>query len=225
MLTACAPTRVLSLQPTGGGSGPARDLVSHPDSVYVRFWFLRAEQEELVFQAEFSNAGAHAVTVNPATFYYQPRPDSLHALALGRRPARDPEAFLTTLAARRDQEAAKANGSSWFELLTMVVNTVEDVASIKKDETKAQEEAREARHQDDQIYFDSQRAGHADEAQALHTAVAQQATSMLRQATLQPGDQVRGLVYFPRLDSARQLEFVLFFDERPLQYYFTQKVL
>lgn len=226
LLTACAPTRVVSMQPAGGGSGPARDLISHPDSVYVRFWFLRAEEQELVFQAEFSNAADHAVTVNPASFYYQPLADSLTTARFvsGRRPARDPETFLTALAARRDQHAAKAEGVSWFEILTLAVNTAEDISSIKK-ETTAQEAEREARHQDDRTYFDSQRADHADEAQALDAVVATQATSLLRQATLQPGDQVKGLVYFPRLDVAPTLQFILFFDERPVQYCFTQKIL
>ncbi len=234
LLAACGPTRTLSVLPAGWGGGRAVSLISHPDSVYVRFQFVRAEGEELVFQAEFSNAADHPVAVNPAGFYYLPLPDSASApaapraatpaFAPGRRPARDPETYLATLVARRDQQAAKAEKVSFFEILTLAVNVTEDIASIKKKETVAQETEREIRHQNDDIYFDNQRADHADEALALHAAVTEQASALLRPATLQTGDQVVGLVYFPRLDAAPRLRFVLCFDERPVQFDFTQEL-
>ncbi|OWP64488.1 hypothetical protein CDA63_03715 [Hymenobacter amundsenii] len=231
LLTACGPTRVLSVLPAGWGGGRAVSLVSHPNSVYVRFQFVRAEAEELVFQAEFSNAADYPVTVDPANFYYLPLPDSampsasvVPAFAPGPRPARDPEAHLAALAARRDQEAVKADKVSFFELLTLATNIAEDISSIKKKETAAQVAERDARHQNDGIYFDNQRADHADAAYALHATVTEQAHALLRPATLQPGDQVVGLVYFPRLDAARQLRFVLFFDERPVQFDFSQEL-
>ncbi|SDX39591.1 hypothetical protein [Hymenobacter psychrophilus] len=230
LLTACGPNRYLSMSPVGWGSTPVSDLISHPDSVYVRFHFVRAEDQELVFEAEFSNAANHSVTIDPAQFYFLPLPDSAAnrpaylGLAPSRYQASDPETRLSLLTVHRDEQAEKAEKVSLFEILTMVVNTAEDIKSIGKDETAAQEEARDIAHQNDRISFDNERAGHADEAQALHAQATTMASALLRRATLQPGDRAVGLVYFPRLDAARQLRFVLAFNGQPVPFDFTQEL-
>ncbi|RFP64113.1 hypothetical protein D0N36_15990 [Hymenobacter lapidiphilus] len=231
MLTACASSQTLSVAPMGAGSGPVSRLISHPDSVYVRFHFVRADPKELVFEAEFSNAANHPVTVDPARFYFLPLPDSAAknaavsaaspASTASRRLAFNPDMRLDSLAHRRDELADKASHVSMLQVLLLVASTAENVASVNKRETPIERTNRQVRQQGGQAFFEVQRVVRAVQAQHLATVVAEQAVSSLRRATLQPGDRAVGLVYFPRLDAARQLRFVLAFDEHPVQFDFT----
>ncbi|NVO30100.1 hypothetical protein [Hymenobacter lapidiphilus] len=233
LLTACAPSQTLSVVPAGWGRVPVTSLISHPDSVYVRFHFVRAEPKELVFEAEFSNAADHPVTIDPAGFYFLPLPDSTAktaavaatapASAASRRLAFNPELRLDSLADRRDELADKASRVSMLEVLLLVASTAENVASINRRETPIERTSRQVRQQGGQAFFEVQRVVRAVQAQQLTTVVAEQAVSSLRRAILQPGDRAVGLVYFPRLDAARQLRFVLAFDEQPVSFDFTQE--
>ncbi|MBT2558145.1 hypothetical protein J7E24_10145 [Hymenobacter sp. ISL-91] len=233
LLTACASSQTLSVVPAGWGKVPVTNLISHPDSVYVRFHFVRAEPKELVFEAEFSNAANHSVTIDPAGFYLLPLPDSTAktaavaaigpASAAGRLLAFDPEMRLDSLARLRDELADKASRVSLAEVLLMVANTAETVASINRSETPIERTSRQVRQQAVPAFFEVQRVVRAAQAQHLHAVVAEQAVSSLRRATLLPGDRAVGLVYFPRLDTAWQLRFVLAFDEQPVHFDFTQE--
>lgn len=234
LLTACASSQTLSVVPAGWGKVPVTTLISHPDSVYVRFHFVRAEPKELVFEAEFSNAANHPVAIDPARFYFLPLPSDstakpaavasvAPAFAAGRLLAFNPEMRLDSLAHLRDELADKASRVSLAEVLLLVANTAETVASINRSETPIERTSRQVRQQAVPAFFEVQRVVRAAQAQHLHAAVAEQAVSSLRRATLQPGDRAVGLVYFPRLDAARQLRFVLAFDEQPVHFDFTQE--
>ena len=233
LLTACAPGQTLSVAPVSQGAGPVNSLISHPDSVYVRFHFVRAEPKELVFEAEFSNAANHSITIDPARFYYLPLPDSAAvktgvsaapAVAEGRHLAFNPEMRLDSMAHRRDELAYKASRVGLLEVLLLVANTAESVASVNRRDTPIERTSRQVRQQGGQAFFEVQRVVRAVQAQKLNTTVAEQAMSSLRRATLQPGDRAVGLVYFPRLDAAPQLRFVLAFDEHPVQFDFSQQL-
>ncbi|NVO84370.1 hypothetical protein [Hymenobacter terrestris] len=233
LLTACASSQTLSIVPAGWGRFPVTSLISHPDSVYVRFHFVRADPKELVFEAEFSNAANHPVTIDPASFYFLPLPDSAAkpaavaaaspVSAASRRLAFNPEMRLDSLAHRRDELADKASRVSLVEVLLLVASTAENVASVNRRETPIERTSRQVRQQGGQVFFEVQRVVRAAQAQQLHTTVAEQSVSSLRRATLQTGDRAVGLVYFPRLDAARQLRFVLAFDEQPVSFDFTQE--
>ncbi|SET11753.1 hypothetical protein [Hymenobacter actinosclerus] len=235
LLTACAPGQTLSVAPASQGAGPVSSLISHPDSVYVRFHFVRAEPKELVFEAEFSNAANHSITIDPTRFYYLPLPDSAAvqtgvsvaaapAVAAGRHLAFSPEMRLDSMAQRRDELAYKASRVGLLEVLLLVANTAESVASVNRRDTPIERTSRQVRQQGGQAFFEVQRVVRAVQAQKLNTTVAEQAVSSLRRATLQPGDRAVGLVYFPRLDAAPQLRFVLAFDEHPVQFDFSQQL-
>ncbi|WP_157541651.1 hypothetical protein [Hymenobacter aerophilus] len=232
LLSACAPSQTLSVAPAS--TGPASSLISRPDSVYVRFNFVRAEPRELVFEAEFSNAANHPISIDPAQFYFQPLPDSAAATAAvpamapttaeGHHLAFNPEMRLDSMAYRRDELAVKASRASVLQVLLLAASVAEDVASSNRRETPIQRTSRQVRQQGGQAFFEVQRVVRAAQAQKLHATVAEQAVTSLRRATLQPGDRAVGLVYFPRLDAARQLRFVLTFDEQPVQFDFTQQL-
>ncbi|SDX39559.1 hypothetical protein [Hymenobacter psychrophilus] len=233
-LTACAPTQTLSIAPISSEPGRTSNLVSHSDSVYVRLQFVRADARELVFEAEFSNAANHPVTIDPARFYYFPQPDSTArhgegapaapTLTADRRLALNPEVRLDSLAHRRDELADKASRVNLVQILLLVANTAEDVASANQRETPLQRTSRQVRHEGSQAFFEVQRVVRAVRAEQLNQTVSDLAVSTLQRATLQPGDRAVGLVYFPRLDAARQLTFVLAFDEQSVPFSFTQQL-
>lgn len=248
-LTGCGASTFLAMQPARP-NGPSMNghpatRRYHPDSVEVTLHFVRYEKKELVFEVEIGNDSRRPVEVLPETFYYLPNylaadtlataqlPDSAAgavgaalaapALPLTRIMALDPESRLQQLAARLDKQASKAESGSWFELLTDISHVAEEISSIKKKETDQQIAEREQRHADDDAYFADQREQHAQQADELYTQKQSMEQVVLRKTVLQPGEFVRGQVYFPRTDAARQLRVVVFFDARPVAFDFTQK--
>ncbi|GAB2794618.1 hypothetical protein HNQ93_003900 [Hymenobacter luteus] len=232
-LTACTATSFLSLTPARPDgpwvNGHPTSLTQHPDSVQVRVGFIRYEPTALVFETEISNYSDRPIQVAPATFYYLMLPPDTVAekqLAKGifesRVPALDPEVQLQQLAAKLDKQAAKATNVSWFEILTTATHIAEDVASIKKKETAEQVAERDSRHQSDDAYFEEQREQHAQQADQLYSQQQSLKATVLRKTTLEPGQRAVGQVHFPRRDYAQRLRLVVFFDERPVQFDFTQ---
>lgn len=232
-LTACTATSFLSLTPTRPDgpwvNGHPTSLAQHPDSVQVRVGFIRYEPTKLVFETEISNYSDRPIQIAPETFYYLMLPTDSVAekqLAKGifesRVPALDPEVQLQQLAAKLDKQAAKATNVSWFEILTSASHIAEDVASIKKKETAEQVAERDYRHQSNDAFFDDQREQHAQQADQLYSQQVSMEATVLRKTTLEPGQRVTGQVYFPRRDYAQRLRLVVFFDERPVQFNFTQ---
>ncbi|RSK31684.1 hypothetical protein [Hymenobacter metallilatus] len=233
LLSACGASTFLAVEPANSNgpwvNGHPTSVVSHPDSVYVRAGFLRADDNELVFEVAYLNYSDKPILIAPETFYYMAVPDTLADSTrvptqyfAGRRLAADPEVRLVQLQARLKEQERKATNVSWFEILTTVTDLAEDVSSIKKKETDQQVAEREARHQDNQAFFDNQRLDHADQAQQLYSQTTALEAVVLRKNTLAPGQGLRGQVFFPRLDVARKLRLVVFFDERPVQFIFNQ---
>ncbi|GGG48493.1 hypothetical protein [Hymenobacter glacieicola] len=233
LLLACGSTSFLSVaprQPNGPWvNGHPTSFIRHPDSVQVRTGFIRSEPTELVFETEITNTSDRPVLVAPETFYLlllPPDSTAEAAMAKGifasRVPALDPEVQLQGLRAKLDKEADKATGVSWFEILTSATHIAEDVASINKKETAEQAAERDYRHQSDEAYFDEQREHHAQKADYLYSQHENLSSVVLRKTTLEPGQRVRGHVYFPRKDYAKRLRLVVFFDERPVQFEYTQ---
>ncbi|WP_460621848.1 hypothetical protein [Hymenobacter tenuis] len=233
LLTSCSSTSFLKMLPNRYDGpwvdGHPTSVVRHPDSVLVRLGFVRYEQKALVFEAQFTNYSDQPVVVVPETFYYLMLPnDSLAEAQLAQGiqhlkvPALDPQMQLQQLAAKRDKQAAKATNVSWFEILTSASHVAEDVASIKKKETAEQVAERDDRHQSDNAFFEEQREQHAQQADELHNKLAHLESSVLLRTTLQPGERVTGQVYFPRNDYMKRVRLVAFFNERPVQFDFTQ---
>lgn len=235
LLTSCGASTFLSVAPASANgpwvNGHPTSVVSHPDSVYVRAGFIRADDKELVFEVAYLNYSDKPVRIAPETFYYMAVPDTLADSAAvpatyfeARRLAANPAVRLGQLQARLKEEDRKANNVSWFEILTMVANTAEDVSSIKKKETDQQIAEREDRHESTRATFDDQRLDHAEQADQLYSQTSALESVMLRRDTLNPGEGRKGQVFFPRLDAARKLRLVVFFDERPVQFVFTQQL-
>jgi len=233
LLSACGASTFLAVEPAQSNgpwvNGHPTSVVGHPDSVYVRAGFIRADDNELVFEVAYLNYSDKPILIAPETFYYVAVPDTLAdsvAVPAGyfesRRLAANPAVRLGQLQARLKEQDRKATNVSWFEILTMVVNTAEDVSSIKKKETDQQIAERENRHESTRATFDDQRLDHAEQADQLYSQASVLESVMLCRDTLNPGEGRKGQVFFPRMDVARKLRVVVFFDERPVQFTFSQ---
>ena len=117
----------------------------------------------------------------------------------------DPEPEITALHARAAREAAKAERIDWFGVALSVASLATDVASIGKNETQAQYQSRAAIH-DAAITYSAVSAAtkieHAVAAEVMQARAANLQEYALRKVTLEPGQQVRGYLYFPRYDAA-----------------------
>lgn len=233
-LTSCGATTFLAMwpaQPDGSSVNghPTSTKYQIEDSVEVKLSFVRYDPTELVFEVEIGNDSKRPVLIEPTSFFYAPidtavalRPGA--KLMLPRIAAIDPEARLKTLAANLETEAVKAEKVSWFEIATTVTQVAESVASIKKKETEAQVAERQERHESTNAYFANQREQHAQNADNLYNQQQGAQSMMLRRAKLPSGEYVTGQVNFPRTDTARQLRFVLFYNERPITFDFSQRL-
>ncbi|WP_201978286.1 hypothetical protein [Hymenobacter rubidus] len=120
----------------------------------------------------------------------------------------DPEPEITMLRANADREAIKAARFDWLGLALGAASLATDVASIGRRETLAQYQGRAAIHDAAVTYNVISAATKMEHAVAAN--VLQQRASMLqeyalRKVTLEPGQQVRGYLYFPRYDAADAL--------------------
>lgn len=117
----------------------------------------------------------------------------------------DPEPEITALHARAEREARKAARIDWLGVVLTVASVATDVASIGKNETRAQYEGRAA-IRDAAVTYSVVSAAtkieHAVAAEVLQQRAAQLQDYALRKVTLAPGEQVRGYLYFPRYDAA-----------------------
>lgn len=210
-------------------NGHPTSLTRHPDSVAVRLGFVRYEPQELVFETEFANSSDQPVHIAPGSFYFMPLPDTLRPDAptpprvfISRVMALDPEVRLGQLHTKLDEEDRKATRVSVWEILTGLSHVAEDVASISKKETTAQIEERNYRHESDNAFFEEQRQQHAQKADRLYEQSNTLQAITLRNTTLEPGQRLRGHVFFPRRDEVKKMRLVVFFNERPVWFDFTQ---
>ena len=120
----------------------------------------------------------------------------------------DPEPEITALHDRAENEAAKAARIDWFGIVLSAASLATDVASIGRRETPAQYQSR-ASIRDAAISYNVVSAAnkfeHAVAADVLQQRAAQLQEYALRKVTLEPGQQVRGYLYFPRYDAADAL--------------------
>jgi hypothetical protein len=210
-LPGCGPSYFLSMHPSSGSGtwvDGAEIARQQHDSVEVRLSFVRYEANRLVFDAELRNRSGREFTAGPTDFFVQPvatQPVASTATAPalpGRFVAYDPEPTIQALHQRIDTEAAAATNVSLNEVLTHLGHTVEDVATLKKKETKEQIAAREARHRDENATFDTQRLRAAAAAEQHRAELAELQQFALRRTTIESGHKVRGYVYFARVDLA-----------------------
>ena len=112
---------------------------------------------------------------------------------------------ITALHDRAAREAARAERIDWFGMALSVASLATDVASISKRETPAQYQSRAAIH-DAAITYSAVSAAtkieHAVAAEVMQARAANLQNYALRKVTLEPGQQVRGYLYFPRYDAA-----------------------
>ncbi|GAA4034011.1 hypothetical protein GCM10022409_17890 [Hymenobacter glaciei] len=210
-LPACGPSYFLTMHPSSGSgtwANGAEIARQQHDSLEVRLSFVRYEASRLIFEAELRNRSGHDFTVSPTDFYLQPvatQPVASTAPAPvlpGRLTAFDPEPNIQELRQRIEVESAEATKVSAAEVLTSLSHTVENVAAIKKKETKEQISARENRQQNENASFDSQRLRAAAAAEQHRAQLGELEGQALRRTTLETGRAVRGYVYFPRADMA-----------------------
>lgn len=120
----------------------------------------------------------------------------------------DPEPEITALHNRAENEAAKAARIDWFGIALSAASLATDVASIGKRETQAQYQSR-ASIRDAAFAYNvvstANKVEHAISADVLQQRAAQLQEYALRKVTLEPGQQVRGYLYFPRYDAADAL--------------------
>lgn len=210
-LPACGPSYFLTMHPSSGSGtwvDGAEIARQQHDSLEVRLSFVRYEGSRLVFEAELRNRSGRDFTVSPTDFYVQPvatQPVASTAAAPalpGRLTAFDPEPSIQELHQRIETEAAEATKVSTAEVLTSLSHTVENVAAIKKKETREQVNARENRQQNENASFDSQRLRAAVAAEQHRAQLAELQGQALRRTTIETGRAVHGYVYFPRADMA-----------------------
>jgi len=132
---------------------------------------------------------------------------SLPLPALPPRPvaAFDPEPEITALHDRAESEAAKAARIDWFGVALGVASLATDVASLGKRDTQSQYQSRAALHEAAMTYSAVSAATkieHAVAAEVMQQRAANLQEYALRKVTLEPGQQVRGYLYFPRYDAA-----------------------
>ncbi|WP_310391451.1 hypothetical protein [Hymenobacter sp.] len=117
----------------------------------------------------------------------------------------DPEPEIIALRERAERAARKAARIDWFGVALTVASVATDVASIGKNETRAQYEGRAA-IRDAAVTYSVVSAAtkieHAVAAEVMQQRAAMLQDYALRKVTLAPGDQVRGYLYFPRYDAA-----------------------
>ncbi|MBC8084340.1 MAG: hypothetical protein H7Z21_14145 [Hymenobacter sp.] len=231
-LAGCAPSYLLAIQPawpdTPGEKSQSAVFDKYIDSVEVAVGFVRYEKTELIFQVEVINDSHQAVVVAPETFYYIPLDTSaVVASTTAALPIRvdalAPEQYLRKLTDQLNEQVAKSEKVGFLEILTTVTHVVEDVSSIKKQETDAQIAERDQRHQDENAAFDGLRETHAGQADQIYDQRQIVERFLLRRDTLRTGQRALGYVHFPRTDAANRLRLVIFFNERPIPFDFTQQ--
>jgi hypothetical protein len=120
----------------------------------------------------------------------------------------DPEPEITALHYRAANEAAKAVRIDWLGIVLSAASLATDVASIGKRETPARYQSR-ASIRDAAFAYNALSATskieHAISADVLQQRAGQLQEYALRKVTLEPGQQVRGYLYFPRYDAADAL--------------------
>jgi hypothetical protein len=120
----------------------------------------------------------------------------------------DPEPEITALHDRAEREAAKAARIDWFGIALSAASLATDVASIGKRETQAQYQSR-ASIRDAAFTYNAlstaTKIEHAVASDVLRQRAVQLQEYALRKVTLEPGQQVRGYLYFPRYDAADAL--------------------
>lgn len=210
-LPACGPSYYLAMHPSNGSgtwADGAEIARQQHDSLDVRLSFARYEAGQLVFEAELRNGSARALTVGPTDFYVQPVATQPVASAApapalpSRLTAFDPEPRLQGLQRQVEHEAGDATRVTTAEVLTDLSHMAENVAAIKKKETKDEINARETKHQRENDYFTRQRLEAAAAAGQHRAQLEELRTQALRRATVEPGRTLRGYVYFPRIDLA-----------------------
>ena len=120
----------------------------------------------------------------------------------------DPEPEIIALHDQAASEAARAARIDWFGLVFSAASLATDVASIGKRETPAQHQSRASIRDAAYAYnvvSAANKVGHAVAADVLQRRAAQLQEYALRKVTLEPGQQVRGYLYFPRYDAADAL--------------------
>ncbi|GAA4034006.1 hypothetical protein GCM10022409_17880 [Hymenobacter glaciei] len=120
----------------------------------------------------------------------------------------DPEPEITMLRATADKEAAKAARIDWFGVALSAVSIISDVASVGRRETVGQYQSRAVIHDAAVTYSvisAATKIEHAVAADVLQQRAAMLQEYALRKVTLEPGQQVRGYLYFPRYDAADAL--------------------
>lgn len=188
LLASCAPRYYLSLKPARPTNlfveGREQAQAFGADSVEVRLIFVGLEPTRLVFEAVYRNPTRRGqrLVVAPTAFACLPsHPETAAAAGAAPRPvlpaqpvaAFDPEPEIAQLQATAAREAAKVRR---FDRLSAAGfgGLVVDVPKIR----------------------------HAIAADGLHRRALILQEYALRQVTLEPGQQVRGLLYFPRFDAA-----------------------
>ncbi|GAB3864355.1 hypothetical protein GCM10028824_01790 [Hymenobacter segetis] len=117
----------------------------------------------------------------------------------------DPEPEITALHTKAESEATKAAKFDWLGLALGAASLATDVASIGKHETPAQFQSRAAIHDAAVTYnviSTAAKIEHAVASDVLRQRAAMLQDYALRKVTLEPGQQVRGYLYFPRYDAA-----------------------
>lgn len=210
-LPGCGPSYFLTMNPRSGAGtwvGGAEIARQQHDSLEIRLSFVRYEATRLVFEADMRNNSRRLLTVAPTDFYLQPvvtQPVASTAAVYplpGRLMAFDPEPGIQELQLQVEAESDAATHTSTAEVLTRLSHTVDNVAAVKKKETKDQIGAREAKQQRDNDYYTRQRLEAATAAEQHRAQLDALRTHALRRTTVELGQAVRGYVYFPRADQA-----------------------
>lgn len=208
LLVSCAPRYYLSLKPARPTNlfveGREQAQAFGADSVEVRLIFVGLEPTRLVFEAVYRNPTRRGqrLVVAPTAFFCLPsRPETAAALPRARRPAPSTSVSATI--------AAASVAAPLPVLPAQPVAAFDPEPEITQLQATAAREAAKARRFDrlsaagfGGVVVDVPKIRHAIAADASHRRALILQEYALRQVTLEPGQQVRGLLYFPRFDAA-----------------------
>ena len=147
--------------------------------------------------------GAQVSAATVAASWRQPLPP----LPLNPIMAFDPESEIETLRAQAARAEAKANRIDWLGVALAVTSVTVEVASVTdgKPDTPAKAESRAEFHDAVaayQVASTANKIGHAIAAETMQLRALNLQDYALRKVTLEPGQQVRGYLYFPRYPTA-----------------------
>ncbi|HEX9652460.1 MAG TPA: hypothetical protein VGA99_02015 [bacterium] len=177
--------------------------------------YQRSDRHHLIFEVEFTNQSEEQVLVSPEDFYYLPLQSAEDTVSQREVHALNPETELLEIDKSLSREHASYATHTAIDLTVSLLDLV--LAIVSPDDAASYEE---------RLAWEVNRADY----QQLHQARVSELKGLreewefetLRKTTMNPGEQIRGRVYFPITKQAQFIELVLPIGRHPITLIFKQ---